>query len=245
MKKVREPKEKKIKNKKNKGNALPFTFVIALILGIVAYLAMLRGQENVLKKYEKTAIYIASTEIPANTTITEENAKDYFTPSTINNENLPDYALYDLADIYNKASYFDIGPKTPVTLRMFYDVNMIYAQFDDPQEIGLNASEASQIINGIIRTGDYVDIYVLQNLYGQESDESTAYVSHTNEKPLFSRVYVSKAFDAAGNYIKNDDEKSITQRINVVLEGKDAAQVFRALQSGTLYVSKNVELYNE
>ncbi len=244
MKKVREPKEKNIKNKKNKGNALPITFVIALILGVVAYFAMLRGEENVLKKYEKTAIYVASSVIPANTIITEDNAELYFTPSTISNETLPEHALYDLKDIYDKACYFEIGVKTPVTLNMFYDVNLIYSQFDDPQEIGLNATEASQIINGIIRTGDYVDVYVIQNQQAQESDESITYVSRSNEKPLFSRVYVSQAFDAAGKMIENSNDSAVTQRINLVLEGKDAAQLFRALQTGVLYISRNVELYD-
>ena len=251
--------EKEVKEKNRNASALPIAFLIAIILAVLAYLAMLRVESNTLSNFTKSNIYVSTQLVGENTVLNEQNASQYFEQKAVDALAVPADAVTDISTLYGKAMRFDLGANTPVTMSMTYDVNKIYAQFEDPKEIGLSVSDISQAVTGVVRSGDYVDIYIYSNersggissLLEEDKEEDdtdspklTTDTASRNKitatKPLYTNVYVSKAFDASGAIIPNDDKTTTCQRINIVLNTEDASKIYDAVQKGTVYISKKV-----
>lgn len=238
MKKV---KEKKVKEKRH-GSVLPVAFLISIIVAGVVYVSLLRMEANILSDYEKVTIYTVASDIAKNTVITKENIGMYFTTTEVERTILPADVIYNLEDIERKAISFNATPGTILTQSMFYSINDIYGKYNNPKEIGLSMSDISQAVGGIIRTGDYVDIYILtkQNTSSLSSAELDAY-RPMKTTPIYSHVYVSKAFDSSGNVIENSDKTSVCQRINVIVGEDEVNTLYKSILDGSIYISKAVD----
>lgn len=238
MKKV---KEKKIKEKRH-GSILPVAFLVAIIVAGVVYVSMLRMEVNILNDYEKVTVYTIASDIAKNTVITEDNTDMYFTTTEVEKSVLPADAIYNLEDIEGKAISFDATLGTILTRSMFYSINDIYSKYNNPKEIGLSMSDISQAVGGIIRTGDYVDVYILtkQNTSSLSSAELDTY-RPMKTAPIYSHVYVSKAFDSSGNVIENSDKTSVCQRINVIVGEDEVNTLYKSILDGSIYISKAVD----
>lgn len=256
---MKRQKDTVVKEKKNI-SALPIAFFVALVVGVLAYLAMLKIETNVLSGYERTKVYVSAQTIGEDMVLTQDNIPTYIVEKTIDTDNLPAGAVTDVTTLIGKALKYDVTDNSVLTDTMFYDVNKIYAQFTDPKEIGLNMSELSQAVSGIVRTGDYVDIYIFSDSNQsvvealRASNETQSGESQTTGRagkdktegtsvitPMYKNVYVSKAFDSAGAQIANEDTTTTCQRINIVVNAEDASRIYEAVRKGTIYISRTVK----
>ncbi len=244
MKKIR---NKELGEKAKSASGLPIAFLVALIVAALAYIAMIRIEENTLSNYSRTGIFVSTQKVSEDTVITEENAEELFAQKEIDTQIVPENAVTDITELYGKALKCDVEPNTTLTASMTYDVNAIYSQFSDPKEIGLSVTDISQAATGIVRTGDYVDIYVysknknVSNITaGEVIDDRSERADAKSSGPMYKNIYVSKAFDAAGVAISNEDDVTTCQRINIVVNASDATKLYNAVQNGEIYISRTV-----
>ena len=109
------------------------------------------------------------------------------------------------------------------------DLNTINDKFkdiDDLVEVSFNVSDISQVVGGILRSGDIIDISIIDN--------------NTNESMIvLEDIYVDKAISSDGLQIdRSSDLSALT--INILVSKDDSEKLNSYLNKGTLRISKNI-----
>lgn len=229
-------------------SVLPGAILMALIVAVVLYFVMINVEKNVLANYEKGQVIITGTAVPQNTLITEENAGAYFKSAELDKNIIPDNAITDLAELYGKAPYFELAPKTALSSNMFKNIDEIAAGMKEPKLMAISTDGVTRIVNGIIRSGDMVDIYIVepstegeQSEMGAETESGTGTETEPDEGPAYAGVYVQEAFDGAGVSIPNEDKTSLCQNINVLFEASKIHEYYEKAENATVYVVKHID----
>ena len=107
----------------------------------------------------------------------------------------------------------------------------------DPRSVGAGSTDLSQIVSGIVRPGDTIDIYVIAN----KNNGENYYTTPDKEDMLYSNVYVLDAFDSAGTPIMNGDSTSVCERINFLMENSEINNYYNAITDSTVYYVKHID----
>lgn len=257
----KEPKPKKHKEKKSDTNWSVVLLIGILAIGLAtgAYFLLLNQEKKALDMGDKASVYVLNEDIQVGTKITESNVIQ----KNLLAENVPASAVTLTAEDLNGSKYIMISANknTVLTPDMLADVAEI-----GEKEVGIATDSLASAINGILRSSDYVDIYVIpadydpsETTYAEQEYEVTDVNPETGEtttrtettmvatgtvvkdysiKPMFSHVYVSKVFDEDGALIPNSDTTSIVSNFNIVLNGEDADFLIGSLQDATVYIVK-------
>ena len=111
---------------------------------------------------------------------------------------------------------------------MFETKNEITAQMEEPVVAGLRADDLYQVVGGVLRAGDRIHIY-------RVNEEGEAELAWEN-------VYVQGVFDQSGTAISNDDRDTAAQRINVYLDKKVIEEFYSQLNAGALRIVKREDV---
>lgn len=241
MKKI---KENRNREKKSVNLGLLITFILALAVVALGYVAMIKTEQNILTNYEKSAVCVVVSDIARHDKFTEDNINSYVVIKEIDKSIIPEGAITDLTELVGKSTRVELKVGTPITTTMLYEENELYASMEEPKELALSASDLIQGVSGIIRTGDYIDVYLLsksQTTYSLSDEQMQTFNTNTGE-PILKHVYVSGAFDAAGKIIPNSDKTTACQRFNIVLDKKDASAFYKGLLDGNIYIQKEISV---
>lgn len=196
----------------------------AFLAAIAVFTVMMQMEKNLLTQYEKGCILKAAVEIPKGQMITKENRADYFVQAELDKSCIPDTAFVSLEQLENMVPAVSIEPGALVTKGMFEEMNEITAQMREPVIAGFKAEDLFQVAGGILRAGDRIHIYKV------------------NEEGLtslvWSDVFVQEVFDQSGTAIKCGDKESAAQRVNVYLDKQDVEQFYSELSEGSLRAVK-------
>ncbi len=219
--------EKRKKEKKTGPSRLRVGGAIAALAASVAIFAtMVQMEKNILTRYEKGVIYMASREIPQGQLITEENYSQYFVEQELDKNCIPPTALSSPEQAAGLMAVFDIEPGVLLTGGMFQKVDEVLADMKRPVVAGFKAEDIYQVAGGVLRAGDRVNIYSVK-------EEGTALV--------WPEVFVQQVFDASGAAIQSGDSAASAQRINVYLDADEVEAFYSELASGSLRVVKLLE----
>ena len=196
----------------------------ALLSAVAVFVVMLQMEKNVLTQYEKGVIYTAAAQIPRGETVTEHNYTMYFTQRQLDSSMIPATAISSPDQIRGLVAKTDIEQGVLLTLGMFEPVDKVLEAMEHPVIAGFKAEDLYQVVGGVLRSGDRVDIYS---------------VKEQGVTLVWRDVYVQQVFDASGTAIVSGDTATAAQRINVYLNQKDVEQFYGELSSGSLRVVKN------
>lgn len=200
------------------------SIVAALIAAVAVFGVMLQMEKNMLTKYERGTIYIASKEIPEGLMLTQNNYQEYFKESLLDSNCIPTTAVSSPEQITNLVAAGKIDEGTLLTMGMFEPLDEITAAMKEPVVAGLKADDLYQMVGGILRAGDRVHIYSVREEGGTEL--------------VWENIYVQGVFDQAGAVISNADTITAVQRINVYLDKIDVERFYSELAVGSLRVVK-------
>lgn len=167
---------------------------------------------------------VAAREIPKGQMITEENYEAYFAELELDKNCIPDTALVSAEQIRDMVAVAPIEKGVLLTGGMFEEVDQITGDMQVPVIAGLKAEDLYQVVGGVLRTGDRINIYRI----GEEGE------AHLN----WQNIFVQQVFDNAGASISNDDTETAAQRINVYLEQANVEEFYSQLATGTIRVVK-------
>ena len=246
-------KEKVTRDKKEK-SILPGVIIVSLVVATVVYAVLLNAEKAALSDYAKGSVYIASKPIPKGQLITAANAGDYLTLKEIDQSLIPASAITDLAELADLISVYSIDQGSLLTEGMFDKVLDITQDMAEPVIAGCKADDLYQIVGGVLRAGDRINIY--------QVDEQAAKTEGSQEQSLYSsgdaptenqewqedggmeaglvygNVFVQQVFDQSGNIIDSSDTTTPAQRINIYLDNGGVADFYVALAKGSLRVVK-------
>jgi len=204
------------------------SIVAALAASLGIFIVMLQTEKKILSGYEKEYVCAAVKEIPKGIVITEDNRGDYLVMKEVDKSIVPQTALKDVEVIDGLAAKSDIEAGVLITTGMFDELDQVTATMSEPVIAGFKAEDLYQVAGGVIRAGDRIHIYTVNE--------------QTGAKLVWSSVYVEKVFDSAGNVIDPGNHLSAAQRMNVFLDAKDVAYFYTELAKGTLRVVKVCDL---
>ena len=204
------------------------SMVAALVAAVAVFVVMLQIEKNTLATYEKAPIYTASREIPKGLMITEDNWNEYFKEIMLEKSAIPDTAICTVEQISGLVAKVTVTEGAYLMADMFENRNDITAQMTEPVVAGLRAEDLYQVVGGVLRAGDRIHIYVVD----EEGKASLAW----------ENVYVQGVFDQSGATISNDDRNTAAQRINVYLDKKRVEEFYSRLHAGTLRIVKREDV---
>ncbi len=223
MMKKKEKTDKVVKDK----NILPGAIVVGLIVSIIIYLVMINVEKNALADFEKGVIYVALMDIPKGTLVQEDNYSDYLERKELDKDVIPEKAISSPEQINDLIASNTIDKGTMVTLGMFESINDITKNMKNPVIAGCKADDLYQIVGGVLRAGDRVHIYSMD-------EEGMVMLEWSN-------VYVQQVFDNTGANIESENKEASAQRINVYLDKVDVEAFYTKLATGNLRVVKVCE----
>lgn len=138
----------------------------------------------------------------------------------------------DMEKLIGKRTSIELYANDVITTAQFSDINEKLHEISDPVETSINATDLSQLVGGILREGDTIDISVI-------GDEGQLVYELRD-------VYVTKAFDSSGQIIDenlNEAGDGTTSNenamiINVIIEKSDEALLDQQLSNGVVRIAK-------
>lgn len=204
------------------------SIIAALVASIGIFVVMLQTEKKILSEYEKEYVCAAVKEIPKGIVLTEENRGDYLIMKEVDKNIVPRTAFKEIGEIDKLAAKSDIEEGVLITTGMFDELNQVVSSMSQPVIAGFKAEDLYQVVGGVIRAGDRIHIYTVNE--------------QTGAKLVWKSVYVEKVFDGAGNVIAPENHSSAAQRMNVFLDAKDVEYFYTELAKGTLRVVKVCDL---
>ena len=168
------------------------TIIAAIIVCVVYVVVDSKASADELK----TEVLCMVKDVPANTIVTADNVKDYFTVVSVDMAAVPDNAYKQLSDLPKDGFYIENAmSKSQMVLKDdIATVDAILDKYKDGYEItSFKAPDFTRGVNGCIRKGDIVDVYAV--------DPTTDMLIL-----LAENVYVYEVYDSSGNKVTSKDE---------------------------------------
>lgn len=197
--------------------------IAALAAAAAVFVCMVQMEKSILTRYEKGVIYTAASAIYKGQMITEDNYREFFAEKELDKTCIPPTALSNPKQLYGLAAVYDIEQGVLLTAGMFESMEEIQSGLKDPVIAGFKAEDIYQVAGGVLRAGDRIHIY-----YVQDQKAVLAWKS----------VYVQQAFDISGKCIEAADKTTAAQRLNIYLDQKDIEAFYTGLASGSLRAVK-------
>ncbi len=201
--------------------------VAALIAATAVFLFMLYMEKRLLTEYERGSVCVCISEIPKGQLITRDNLQQYFEMRAIDKNCIASTAIADPEQAEGLVALYDIAPGVILTEGMFEAESSILKNIRQPVIAGFKGEDLFQVVGGVLRAGDRIHIYS---------------VNEENETELlWENVYVQSVFDQSGALIASGDEEQAAQRINVYMNKDDVEDFYTGLAGGNLRVVKVCE----
>ncbi|MDB2085219.1 SAF domain-containing protein [Clostridium paraputrificum] len=208
-------------------NIKPKSLIISACVAIVVFIALLFVEKSLLKPNGTVEGFVAVSDIDKGTVITEENISKLFTEkNNIDGALEVTGAVKTKDDLINKVAKENINKGEVVSNNSFISKDDRFKDIDDLVEVSFNVSDISQVVGGILRSGDIIDISIIDN--------------NTNESMIvLEDIYVDKAISSDGLQIdRSSDLSALT--INILVSKDDSEKLNSYLNKGTLRISKNI-----
>ena len=208
-------------------NIKPKSLIISACVAIVVFIALLFVEKSLLKPNGTVEGFVAVSDIDKGTVITEENISKLFTEKNNIDGALEVTGVVKTKDeLINKIAKENINKGEVVSNNSFISKDDKFKDIDDLVEVSFNVSDISQVVGGILRSGDIIDISIIDN--------------NTNESMIvLEDIYVDKAISSDGLQIdRSSDLSALT--INILVSKDDSEKLNSYLNKGTLRISKNI-----
>ena len=184
-------------------------------------------EKSLLKPNGTVEGFVAVSDIDKGMVITEENISKLFTEkNNIDGALEVTGAVKTKDELINKVAKENINKGEVVSNNSFISKDDKFKDIDDLVEVSFNVSDISQVVGGILRSGDIIDISIIDN--------------NTNESMIvLEDIYVDKAISSDGLQIdRSSDLSALT--INILVSKDDSEKLNSYLNKGTLRISKNI-----
>ena len=208
-------------------NIKPKSLIISACVAIVVFIALLFVEKSLLKPNGTVEGFVAVSDIDKGTVTTEENISKLFTEkNNIDGALEVTGAVKTKDELINKVAKENINKGEVVSNNSFISKDDKFKDIDDLVEVSFNVSDISQVVGGILRSGDIIDISIIDN----NTSESLS---------VLEDVYVDKAISSDGLQIdRSSDLSALT--INILVSKDDSEKLNSYLNKGTLRISKNI-----
>lgn len=228
----KDKKQKKQKDPDKKRPVLPWIVLGCLVAALAVYGAAIHIQTQILSAYDKGTVYTASASMAAGDVMGADEAAGKVAPIEIAAGAVPADAVTDPAQLADSAARYDIEPGTILCLSMFETVDDMVAGMKEPVIAGFRSEDIYQVVGGVLRAGDTISIYTIDNVAEIGTAEYVGTLRWDN-------VRVQEVFDSSGIAISSIDDAIPASRVNVYMEKGEVEEFYAKLAQGSLRVVVN------
>lgn len=201
--------------------------VISLGLALLVFVVLLMIQQSMLEKPASELVLSAKTKIPEHVVLTEENISLYVEKKEIPVMWLPEGYIFKEQQLYGMVSKTEIS-KGSILSKAAFDVHdAYYEKYQELSWISVPVKELYEGVAGSLRSGDYIDIYLIW-------EEDKQYFCEILEE----HVPIAAAYTNQGVSIGVDNETGLCQLIVIPVEKEHAAQFYQKLAQGSIRIAK-------
>lgn len=209
---------------KNKGEKKFGKIAISLIISIILFVGLLVLESNITSPNGKVEVVKAVNNIKEGTVIDENNKDSLFEVVTVDGSLDFETVLRNTDELVGRIIDTEIKKGEIISSERLIDKDSVLGKIENPVETSVRVTDISQVVGGILREGDIIDISVVNS------------TTTENEKVL-EGVYVSKAFSSDGTEVDRNSEMSVLT-VNIIVSPEDEAKLNQAIELGTIRVSK-------
>lgn len=209
---------------KNKGEKKFGKIAISLIISIILFVGLLVLESNITSPNGKVEVVKAVNNIKEGTVIDENNKDSLFEVVTVDGSLDFETVLRNTDELVGRIIDTEIKKGEIISSERLIDKDSVLGKIENPVETSVRVTDISQVVGGILREGDIIDISVVNS------------TTTENEKVL-EGVYVSKAFSSDGTEVDRNSAMSVLT-VNIIVSPEDEAKLNQAIELGTIRVSK-------
>ena len=213
------------RQKKRERRIFPGVIVSAFLASAVTFFLLLNIEKNLLSDYEKISVWVAAEEMPRALEINNEDMSKYFKQAEVDKRQIPENYVESVQSLADSRTVLMIPKGTILSGSMFTNDEKYVKSLTEPVIIGCKAEDLYQVASGILRKGDMVNIYTVNDELGE------TYL-------LWSDVMIYQTFDNSGNQIAAEDTTTAAARINLLMEEWYTEQFYTELHRGSLRMVK-------
>lgn len=202
--------------------------VVSLVLAFLVFSVLLMIQKSMNKEPIYEEVICVKNAVVENVIITEQNANQYFEERRVPIDWIPNGYISDKESLYGMVLKTDLSSGTILTENMVREYQEYYKEYENLTWIGVPIKELYKGVAGSIRSGDYIDIYIL-------CKEEEMY--HCNQ--IAKGVRVEAAYSEQGLEIKNDSPDGLSQLIVIPMEQEQVAVFYESLAQGDIRIAKH------
>lgn len=217
--KTEEELDNKVRIRRKLRSVILYGALAAASIAGLLYLTHIRSRGEVILRPAVVAIR----EIEEGTLIHMEEMPSYFTVREINQDYGYEGIVADPNILSDEKGIFitsHLSANQPLTIADFKGDGEYRQRYQNAVVKGLAVSRFSDAVCGILRSGDVIDIFVLDAATGENIC-------------ILRDVYVDSAFDSAGAEIAPEDEALVATAVNVLLTSEQL-EVLRKYEGGSL-----------
>lgn len=231
-KKNKPEKEVKEKKEKKKGPVNIKVFVYCFITTFILYALIVAVEKAILDSEERIPVYVAVRDVPEDLLITEENVSTYFALEERGKDTLPRGYITDLGGLTGFLTDEDILENEVAVASSFVKEQSLIEKIENPVEVSLNASNLAQVVGGVLRTGDFINIWSVKTV-------SKNGVQTVEAVSIYEGAYVTRAFTSTGEEVSRDGaEESSTTVINIVIPAEYEEAFNKAMADGSVRLGR-------
>lgn len=210
----------KVKFKKNKILQLFLSFLGAVVI----FIGVLYMQKQLLAPNGMSQIIVAKTDIKENQLITDKNYNEFFEYIDRDSLLISKNTVTSEDDIINHVVKDVVIKGNGISKENLLDKDSLLLKLDNPVEFTLMASDIGQVVGGLVREGDIINIGVV-NETTKEYEEAKSY------------AYVDKTLRSDGTLIDRAEEGTAVA-INIIASKDDKAVIESKIATGKLVISR-------
>lgn len=181
--------------------------VIALVLGLVAFIGLLWVERQSLKDLERKPVVVCIADCPAGEPVTESNVRKYFSITDVAESLVTSTTLTSLDELVGSYPKMQISDGEIIYTTMMNQNNPT-ENLEQPVEISVTA-EIDYAVAGRIRKGDVVNVYV-------RDSRSNVY------ELILEQVVVQNVYDSTATVISNGDSNALASMFTFCVEASVA-----------------------
>lgn len=197
--------------------------IISLIITIGLFMGLLFVEKTVLQQNGTIKVFVANSDIEKGTFINDAGL-DKFKEKVVDADLNINGAVTKKEDLIKMITKENLNKGEIISVNSFISEENVLKDISDPVETSFNVADISQVVGGILRKGDMIDISVI--------DSNTK----TSQEVLKS-VYVDKALGTDGKKLSKEDTGSALI-INIIVSTEDAKKLNDNITKGTIRISK-------
>ena len=198
----------------------------SIIVGLVVWGALLLAANSIINESKHVEVCIAKTDIPNGTKITMQNAVEFIETVSIAENQLPNGYIDSIDKLDNVFVGRDYLAREIITSSTLSSEESMTKHIVNPIEVSVAVSSIDAAVGGILREGDYINIY---------SVNSSAVNSEVNL--ITKNAYITKALDSNGMEVKRGDTQLKATVINLIIPMDIEERFNKELLAGTVRMS--------